>query len=383
MLNSKRPRSMQADKDLKIGFDLTGVRRPNTGILVYAVQLAHHLVRHNINNKYTLFFSGEIHPNFRELEGKFRAVVFPTQGEVTTKQVLMAAICSASRLDLIHFPAFPPPAICLRPFVWTLHDATPWLYPDTMDLKGRLYFRWIGGRAARLSRLLVTDSEDAKQKITRALALPDHKVRVVHLGVDTTFRKVVDLDLLERVRARYRLPRRFILAVGTLEPRKNFPFLVQAYHRFIAETQGDVGLVIAGRLGWKLESLESTLGGERGQIVLTGFVPQEDLVALYSLADAFVLPSIYEGFGMPPLEAMACGCPVIVSNCGSLPEVVGDAALFINPEDPGSLVAAIARLEGNPSLRYELARKGIERAKEFSWGNTATKTLDLYREVAQ
>ena len=120
-----------------------------------------------------------------------------------------------------------------------------------MDLKGRLYFRWIGGLAARLSRLLVTDSEDAKQKITQALDVPDHKVRVVHLGVDATFRRIVDPDLLDTVRARYRLPERFILVVGTREPRKNLPILVQAYRRMRRANQTKLGLVIAGRAGWR------------------------------------------------------------------------------------------------------------------------------------
>jgi len=369
--------------NLRIGVDLTGVWRPNTGILVYALRLAQELVRSSEGEEFTLFFSGAVHPSFHELEGRFRAVVFPTREEIVTKQLLMAAYCSSCRLDLIHFPALPPPAVCFRPFVLTLHDATPWLYSDTMDLKGRLYFRHLGGLAARRSRAVITDSDDAKRNITQAVPIQDSKVFVIHPGVNREFERLNDRSFLETVRLRYRLPRRFILAVGTLEPRKNFPFLVHAYRRFITERQSDLGLVIAGRPGWKQESLDSTLGNERGQIVLTGFVPQEDLIALYSLAEAFVLPSVYEGFGFPPLEAMACGCPVIVSNRGSLPEVVGDAALLIDPEDPDTLVSAIARLEESPSLRCEFARKGLERAKEFSWDNAARRTLDLYRKVAK
>lgn len=375
--------SMNGERELRIGFDLTGVWRPNTGIFVYAVQLAHHLVRYDTTNKYTLFFSGEIHPSFRTLERRFRAVVFPTQDEVLTKQLLMAAACNTYRLDLIHFPAFPPPAACFRPFLWTLHDATPWLYPETMDLKGRLYFRRLGSLAARRCRALITVSHDSKRKISEALPIPAAKVSVIHCGVDDLFHRIDDENLLDAVRTRYQLPQRFVLAVGTLEPRKNLPFLVESYRRFAAATGSDLGLVIAGRSGWKQGLLEPTFGRPEQRVVLTGFVPQSDLVALYSLADAFVLPSIYEGFGMPPLEAMACGCPVIVSNRGSLPEVVGDAALFIDPDEPASLVAAIGLLETNRILRERLAQKGLERAKLFTWRNAASKTMDLYREVAQ
>lgn len=373
---------MSAKRKLTIGIDLTGLWREATGIFVAASKLARELLHIDTENRYTLFFAGEVHRDFRDLPSNARASVIPIREEFFAKQIFMGALCNALRLDVIHFPAFPPPLSCLRPFIWTLHDATPWLYPKTMDLKGRLYFRWIGGCAARKSRLLVTDSEDAKQKIANALALPDHKVRVIRLGVDATFRRLVDLDLLAAVRARYRLPERFILVVGTREPRKNLPALVQAYRRMCQANETKLGLVIAGRTGWNSEALENDLRNHHEQIILTGFVPHSDLVALYSLAEVFVLPSLYEGFGLPPLEAMACGCPVIVSNRGSLPEIAGDAAILIDPESQDSIVAAIRTVEGNQLLREDLARRGMERAKDFSWRVAAAKTLDLYYEVA-
>jgi len=373
---------VSAKRKLRIGIDLTGLWREATGIFVAASKLARELLHIDTENRYTLFFSGEVHRDFRELPSNARTRVIPIREEFFAKQILMGALCNALGLDVIHFPAFPPPVSCFRPFIWTLHDATPWLYPETMDLKGRLYFRWIGGRAARKSRLLVTDSEDAKQKIANALALPDHKVRVVRLGVDATFRRLVDLELLAAVRARYRLPERFILVVGTREPRKNLPALVQAYRRMCKANETKLGLVIVGRTGWNSEALEDDLRNHDEQIILTGFVPHSDLVALYSLAEVFVLPSLYEGFGFPPLEAMACGCPVIVSNRGSLPEIAGDAAILIDPESQDSIVTAIRTVESNQLLREDLARRGMERAKDFSWKVTAAKMLDLYYEVA-
>jgi glycosyltransferase involved in cell wall biosynthesis len=368
-------------RKLHIGIDLTGLWREATGIFVAASRLANELLRIDIENNYTLFFSGEVHKDFRELSSNARARVIPTRGEFVTKQVMMGALCNMLRLDVIHFPSFPPPFAYSRPFVWTLHDATPWLYPETMDLKGRLYFQWIGGHAARNSRFLVTDSEDAKGKIEDALGLPPHKVRVVHLGVDDRFKKIVDPELLESVRAQYRLPQKFLLAVGTREPRKNLPALIRAYRRIRDAGETKLGLVIVGRPGWKSEVVDNDIESD-GQIVFTGFVPPTDLVALYSLAEIFVLPSLYEGFGLPPLEAMACGCPAIVSDRGSLPEVVGDAAVLIDPENQDSIVAAIRTLEDNQELRRDLSRRGLERAKKFSWNAAAAKTLNLYREVA-
>jgi glycosyltransferase involved in cell wall biosynthesis len=369
-------------RKLKIGIDLTGLWRPQTGIFVAASKLARELLRLDRESTYTLFFSGEVHPDFRDLPANAQVTVIPIREEFLAKQIFLGFLCNASRLDVIHFPAFPPPLACSRPFIWTLHDATPWLYPDTMDLKGRLYFRWIGGCAARNSRLLVTDSEDAKDKIRQALGLPDEKVRVVRLGVDASFRRIIDADLLAAVRARYGLPARFILIVGTREPRKNLPALVQAYRRMCKANQTELGLVIVGRTGWNSGVADSSLRDGSEQIIVTGFVPHSDLIALYSLAEAFVLPSLYEGFGLPPLEAMACGCPVIVSDRGSLPEVVGDAAVLIDPESQDSMIEAIRLLENNRSLREELTKRGMERVKGFSWQIAASKTLDLYHEAA-
>ena len=372
---------MSAKRKLRIGIDLTGLWREPTGIFVAAAKLARELIYADKENQYTLFFAGEVHENFCELPPSARSITLPIREEFLSKQILLGAICNTLPLDVVHFPGLPPPLLCYRRFIWTLYDATPWLYPETMDLKGRLYFKWIGGLGARFSRLLVTGSEDAKAKIRDALRLPAHKVRVIPCGVDGNFKKLLDPNLLGEVRARYRLPERFILAVGTREPRKNLGTLVEAYRQMAKANQTDLGLVIVGRAGWKSEALERELREPGGRIVLTGFVPQKHLVALYSLAEVFILPSLYEGFGFPPLEAMACECPVIVSNRGSLPEVVGDAAVMIDPGSPGAIIAAIRAVEHNQAFRAELIRRGIKRMKEFSWAKAATKTLELYHEV--
>lgn len=373
---------MNTNHTLRIGIDLTGIWRPRTGILVYAARLARELLLVDKQNKYTLFFAGEIHPEFRELEGTFQPFVVPFREEVISKQLLLPWPCNTHGFDIIHFPALPPPVACFRPFIWTLHDATPWLYPETLDLKGRLYFRCVGGWAARSSRAIITDSNDAKRNIIAALGLPEIKVNVIHLGVDSGFKKLDDHPFLKLVRLRYGLPEKFILTVGTLEPRKNLPFLIRAYREMRHANQTKLGLVIVGRTGWNSEALQAELDGEAGNCVLTGFVPQAELVALYNLADVFVLPSLYEGFGFPPLEAMACGCPVIVSNRGSLPEVVGDAALLIDPTSQGSLVAAIRAVENSPSQREDLAKKGFARVQRFSWRSAAVQTMELYQAVA-
>jgi len=375
---------MDNGRKLRIGFDLTGLWRPATGVFVYAIELARNLLSVDDQNRYTFFFSKEVHPEFRKLDGKFKAVVIPVREEVMSKQMVMGILCNALALDVIHFPSFPPPLLCFRRYIWTLHDAGAWLYPETKNWKGRLYFRDLGARTADSSRAIVTVSNESKRDIVAALRVPEDKVKVIYEGIDTNvFRRVCNGTFLNSVRVRYRLPERFLLTVATLEPRKNLPFLVQAYRRMCAATQLAVGLVIVGRRGWKTQAMDRCLSESGEGIVVTGFVPREDLVALYSLAEVFVLPSLYEGFGFPPLEAMACGCPVVVSNRGALPETVGDAALLIDPEDLNSLIGALQSVLTDPTLRATLVEKGLARVKEFSWRTAASKTLDLYSEVVE
>lgn len=374
--------NMYVERKLRIAIDLTGLWRPPTGTFVYALELARQLLSFDDHNSYTFFFTEEVHENFRELTGKFRSVVIPVREEVISKQLVMAAVCNMLHLDIIHFPGFPAPLACFRPFIWTLHDATSWLYPETQNWKGRLYFGHLGALTARSSKAIITVSNESKRNITEALRVPESKVKVIYEGVGDAFRRIDDQALLSSIRARYSLPERFLLTVGTLEPRKNLPFLIRAHQRFCETTGTNIGLVIVGRKGWKPQAIDQSLAGAGSDVVVTGFVPREDLVGLYNLADVFVLPSLYEGFGFPPLEAMACGCPVIVSDRGSLPEIVGDAALLIDPMDTDSLVGALRSVLEDPSLARRLTEKGRTRVKEFSWKTTASKTLDLYREVA-
>jgi glycosyltransferase involved in cell wall biosynthesis len=366
---------------MRIGFDLTGLYRPATGVYVYAIPLARHLLSLNRDHEYTLFFTGEIHPEFKCLDKKFKAVLVPFRDEIVSKQLAMGVLCNRLGLDLIHFPTFPPPLTCFRPIVWTIHDATPWLHPKTMSLKGKLYFGSLGSWMARMSRAIITVSNESKRNIVQSLRISEQKVRVIYPGVREVFRKVEDASVLQSIRQRYGLPDQFLLTVGTLEPRKNLPFLIKVFHR-LRETSPGLGLVVVGRKGWKTEGIDRVLAETGSGVLMTGFVPLSDLVGLYSLASAFVLASIYEGFGSPPMEAMACGCPVVVSNRGSLPEVVGDAGLLLDIDNVDLWVESLRSLLCNPSVAQALVGKGMSHVKKFCWESAANDTLDVYSRVA-
>jgi glycosyltransferase involved in cell wall biosynthesis len=231
---------------------------------------------------------------------------------------------------------------------------------------------------------VLTVSEFTAGELETFYGYPRECIRVTPLGVDSRFVPSRP-DKTETVRMRYRLPRRYVLFVGTIEPRKNLSVLIKAY-KLLQKKGGEVpGLVLVGADGWRGEAVKINRliarFGLEGSVIRLGYVREEDLPALYGAADIFVFPSLYEGFGLPPLEAMACGTPVISSNAASLPEVLGDAALYVSPEDTNALAEAMARLLCDDELQNSMIDKGRDRAKRFTWPETARSTLCIYREV--
>jgi glycosyltransferase involved in cell wall biosynthesis len=238
-------------------------------------------------------------------------------------------------------------------------------------------------RAVSQAHHVLADSESTRNDLIELLAVSADKISVVPAGVEPRFRPVRDTVRLAEVRARYKLPQWFILSVGTLEPRKNFPRLISAYAQLRRQTGLPHGLVIAGRPGWLYQEIYNRIvqEGLSEHVHLPGFVADGDLPALYTLADLFVFPSLYEGFGLPPLEAMACGTPVVVSDNSSLPEAVGVAALLINAEEVDAMADAMARVLGNANLRVRLADLGRAQAARFTWRAAAEKLLTVYQLV--
>ncbi len=213
--------------------------------------------------------------------------------------------------------------------------------------------------------------------------LDPRRISVIHLGASKWFYPCKDEATIERARAKYKIPAgRYILSVCTLEPRKNLAHLIRCFAQLIQQEQlSDLKLVLVGNLGWKYESIfaEMTSAKDlRDRIIITGYVADEDLAAIYSGSLFFVYPSFYEGFGLPPLEAMQCGVPVITSNTSSLPEVVGTAGLMVDPRDGDALCAAILKLESDKELRATLAQKSLKQAQQFSWDECASQTLTAY-----
>ena len=284
------------------------------------------------------------------------------------------------RATIFHSPDFVLPPLRRTAGIVTVHDLSFLVYPQHAVPGLEFYLRGAVPRAVRRARVVLADSENTRRDLIRFWDTPPEKVHVLYPGIAAHFRPVEDAAALERVRARYNLPDRFILSVSRLEPRKNFPGLIAAFNRFKEATGLPHYLVIAGGKGWLYDPIFQAADQSpyREHIHFPGFVADEDLPALYTLADVFAYPTFYEGFGFPPLEAMACGTPVISADNSSLPEVVGDAGILLPAEDTDAWADALARVLTDSELRERMRSAGFAQAARFTWERSAQRLVELY-----
>jgi glycosyltransferase involved in cell wall biosynthesis len=304
---------------------------------------------------------------------------------MTFGNLALSWACRRYQLEIIHDPnGIAPllgPGAGTRRIV-TLHDAFAYVYPETHNRLDNWRYRSMLPRALRNADMVLTDSDHSRRDLKRYLALPDANLQVIPLGVDLWFQPLADGEVRRAVLSRYGITRPYLLYLGGINARKNITQLFTAYAR-IRERHPDLLLVVGGKRQWRTGEIDAAFRrlDLASHVHFTGYVADGDLPALYSAAELFVFPSLYEGFGLPPLEAMACGTPVVTSNVSSLPEAVGDAALTVDPYDVGELVLAIDRLLTDEMLRADLRRRGLERASRFTWARTARETLAIYEQV--
>jgi len=316
---------------------------------------------------------------------------WPTQhpvARIVWEQTVQPLALARRGVDLLHALAYVSPAAWAGPTVITVLDLSFMLYPERFRPLNRLYLRVFTRLSARRARRVIAISENTRRDAVRLLGLDAAKVQTVYCGVSPAFQPQGAQDV-EAFRRRKGLPARFILFLGTLEPRKNIVGLLEAYAglrgRWGARRGGAPPLVIAGAKGWYYEEVfkKAQQLALQSDVRFVGFAPAEELPLWYSAADLFVYPSLYEGFGLPVLEAMACGAPVITSNCSSLPEVVGPAGLMVDPTDSAALTEAMWRILTDEERRAALGEEGRRRAAQFSWERTALETVAVYRQVLE
>ncbi len=309
----------------------------------------------------------------------------PTQHPIVRiawEQVVQPVALRRERIDLLHALAFAGPLSISIPWVVTIYDLCFMRYPDSFNRANRTYLRWATTWAVRRANRVIAISESTKRDLVNLYHIPAERVAVVYCGHDDALSQPAP-SAVESWRSRKGLPERFILHVGTLEPRKNIARLVRAFARAGRVAHLPHKLVLVGARGWKYDDVDRVIADERIQerIIFAGYVPQDELPFWYRAAEAFIYPSLYEGFGLPPLEAMAAGLPVVCSNAASLPEVVGDAALVVPPDDETVLADSIVQILSDRALRDELVARGKKQAAKFSWEQTARETTRVYEAV--
>lgn len=385
-----------------IGIDASRATvKRRTGTETYSVHVIQEMLRLGQGHRFRLYTNGpapeglfnpplRAHPERSETESKEQAASGVEVRSIPFRRLWTHARLSAEMLgqapDVLFVPAHVLPLIHPRASVVTVHDLGYLFYPEAHKPADRRYLDWSTRWNAHQAAVVLADSQATKADLVRAYGAPEDKIQVVYLGRDESLKQVTNPLRLAAVRARYDLAQRYLLYVGTLQPRKNLARVVQAFERICGRPElAGVQLVLAGKQGWLYESLFAQVAaqGLEERVIFPGYIPDEDLPALLSAATAFVFPSLYEGFGIPVLEAGGCGVPVITSNTSSLPEVAGDAALLVDPLDVDAIADAMYRLVTDPELTAELRRRGHENVKRFSWEKCARETLAVLESVVQ
>jgi glycosyltransferase involved in cell wall biosynthesis len=354
------------------------------GIGTYVRNLIRQLARQDQTTEYVLLCHPDDCVAAKALGENFRAVPDDSRPYSIREQISVPMDLRREGVDLFHAPHYVLPPLVLCPSVVTIHDCIHLMFPQY--LPNRLawgYARASMWTATHRSDRVLTVSEASKRDILRFFSIPPEKIDVIYNGIDDRFWTAPSEEVVERVRERYQLNDPFLLYAGNIKPHKNLERLIEAFDRLRAEGFADLKLLIIGDEISKYTALRRAVHRHHlhKHVRFFGFVPDDTLAVLYRLADVFVFPSLYEGFGLPPLEAMASGTPVVTSNVSSLPEVAGDAALLVDPRDSEAIAGAIRMALTDRTLREDLRRRGFARARAFSWEQSVARTRAIYAEV--
>ncbi len=368
---------------MRVGIDARLVYYSQAGIGQYILHLVNGLAKVDTENEYLLLQSRKDDTTILE-QPNFRRISLWTPSHHRLERYALNVELVRLGLDVLHSPDFIPPHRPSCRSVITVHDLAFLLYPHFLTKESARYYGHID-QAVRWTDHIIAVSESTKRDTSQHLGVPEDKITVVYEAANPIFQPLDRDQAREQVRSRHGVDSRFILFVSTIEPRKNVPTLIRAMWQLQECYKEDVHLVLAGGRGWLFEDAFAIVEqlNMDSRVHFVGRVSSEDLLYLYNAAEMLAHPAFYEGFGLPPLEAMACGLPVVVSNVASLPEVVGDAGLLIDPHDVDELTVAMWRTLNDGELRQEMREKGLRQAEHFSWERAARETLAIYKLASE
>jgi len=371
----------------KIGINAVSFYKKKTGTERYVSELVLRLSKLDRRNNYVVFCRKEIPADFRiVIQDNIKFIVSPFESHLISEQFWLPLKAYKENLDLLYSPGLPLPVLYFRKSAILIFDISCFHFPEATSTKGYYYFRTLFRNSARKASIIFTSSEYSKGDISKILKVDKEKIVVTYLGFDDEqFKPLSDDTYLHEIRMKFGLPNRYIISVSTLAPRKNYPTLIDAFAKFKKMSHLDYKLVIAGRKGWKYEEIFKRIAENKLEqdILFLGHVG-DDLPAVYNLADIFVLPTLFEGFGLTILESMACGTPVITSNNSSIPEVAADAGILIDdPYDVTGIADAMLKLTTDKALYNKLKAMGIKQAKKFSWYKMTTETIHIFAKILE
>ena len=370
---------------MRIAIDAHSIGTKLGGNESYATNLIEALAQVDSSNNYTLYVTTpEANDRFNGRWPNFRVRTIRPHTPLIRIPLTLSAELRKNPVDVLHVQ-FTAPPFCPCPVVVSIHDLSFEHLPQTFNRRSRTQLRLTVRHSARRAARILSLSEHTRSDIAATYGIDSTRITAIPLAAPAHFGPVQDERELQRVRHTYGIDGDYVLSVGSIQPRKNLARLVRAYASLRTKYANGKfpKLVLAGKCAWlydeTLRALQDTR--IRDSVVLTGYVPEADLPALYSGSICFVYPSLFEGFGLPPLEAMKCGAPVVVGNRTSIPEVVGDAAIALDPYNEAEISSAIEQVVNDSDLRDKLRVKGFERAQQFDWQETARRTLSVYKEV--
>jgi glycosyltransferase involved in cell wall biosynthesis len=371
---------------MRIAIDYTTAIAQRAGVGRYVRSLVDAMIEQDHSNHYLLLACGRPTSEYQ----------FPIADNVRSRTIFLPdrywfrwqlpfySTHFSGQVDVYHGPNFALPSLKGKlSKVVTIHDLSYLKYPQYGAPETIAYLNKVVAKSVAAADLVATVSQETRRTLIEHYKMPPQKIVVIPAGVEAHFRRITDPELLEATRQKFDLNQPFILSVGTLEPRKNHLGLIKAFYQLQGRKGVPTMLVLAGGKGWLYEETRSMVAKLKleDKVRFLGYVSELELTALYSMADVFVFPSFFEGFGIPPLEAMACGAPVITSNTSSLPEVVGDAAILIDPHDTNALANAITRLLEDEQLQEDLRQKGYQQVQRYTWSIAANKMLSVYHKL--
>ena len=362
---------------MRIGIYARGLTEKSGGVKVYINELTNSLIKILPKNDALFVFHNSDKKVFNK-KSNVHEILLKSKSKLYADFIEAPRLINQNNLDVILFPKNVIPYRIKAKKLVTIHDLAYYMPKyNAYTLLDTIYMKFMIKSSCKRADKIISVSENTKKDIINILNINPDKIEVVHEGVDSKFKIIKDKEKLDNIKKKYNLSNNFIFYAGSISPRKNIKRLISAFQSIQEKTNLD--LVITGNKLWKNQQ-EMQMIKQNPRIKVLGFIPEEDLPALYNLAKIYIYPSLYEGFGLPILEAQACGCPIISSNASSLPEVAGKhGALFVNPQSEKEIAQSIENVFNNPKLKSQLIKAGFDNVKSFEWSNSAVRTMKVLR----